>query len=130
MVEYDPHMREVLNEILTGENYVVTAAGSGEDAIEVLKTVEFDLVITDLNMGRISGIGVLKKVKELNPYTMVVITTANSNVAYAIEALRLRADDYMLKPFDLSELLHRVSLCLEKESSSARHCNEHIKAVY
>jgi two-component system response regulator PilR (NtrC family) len=112
VVDDDPNILAVNNDILVGEGYNVTTAGSGENAIEVLGEKRFDLVITDINMGPISGISVLKKAKELNPETMVIVTTGNTDVNYAIEALRLDADDYLLKPVRMSELLERVAHCL------------------
>ncbi len=117
LVEDDPHLLNVTYEILDYENYQVTTATSGEAAINTLCENDFDLVITDLNLGQISGISVLKKAKELNPGTTVIIMTGNIDVAYAIEALRLNADDYLLKPFNLYDLLDRVSQCLKKASS-------------
>ncbi len=117
LVEDDPHLLYVTYEILEYENYQVTTAINGEAAINALSKNDFDLVITDLNLGQVSGISILKKAKELNPGTTVIIMTGNIDVAYAIEALRLNADDYLLKPFNLYDLLDRVSLCLKKASS-------------
>ena len=112
LVDDDPNILAVNNDILASEGYKVTTAKSGETAIEALGEKRFDLVITDINMGKISGISVLKKAKELNPATMVILTTGNTDVNYAIEALRLHADDYLLKPFRMHELLERVAHCL------------------
>ncbi len=114
LVDNDSHMLEVIDEILVDENYQVIRATSGEAAIELLNTKDFDLVITDLKMGKANGIAVLKRVKELNHETMVIIMTGNTDVAFAIEALRLDADDYLLKPFNMDYFLDRVSNCLEK----------------
>ncbi len=127
LVDDDPHMLDVTHEILADEGYHITTAMSGEAAIEALNTKDFDLVITDLNMGQVNGISVLKKAKELKPETMVIITTASSDVAYTIEALRLNANDYILKPFKLIDLLHRVSLCFEKSLSLGLHHSKHIR---
>ena len=112
LVDDDSHMLEVIDEILLEENYQVIRATSGEAAIELLNTKDFDLVITDLNMGKANGIAVLKRAKELNHETMVIIMTGNTDVAFAIEALRLDADDYLLKPFNIDYFLDRVSIAL------------------
>ena len=112
LVDDDSHMLEVIDEILLEENYQVTRATSGEAAIELLNTKDFDLVITDLNMGKANGIAVLKRAKELNHETMVIIMTGNTDVAFAIEALRFDADDYLLKPFNIDYFLDRVSIAL------------------
>ncbi|MCK5186791.1 MAG: response regulator [Deltaproteobacteria bacterium] len=112
LVDDDSHMLEVIDEILLEENYQVIRATSGEAAIELLNTKDFDLVITDLNMGKANGIAVLKRAKELNHETMVIIMTGNTDVAFAIEALRLDVDDYLLKPFNIDYFLDRVSIAL------------------
>ncbi len=117
LVDDDPKLLYLTYEILEYENYQVTTATNGEAAINMLCENDCDLVITDLNLGQTSGISVLKKAKELNPGTKVIIMTGNADVAFAIEALRLNADDYLLKPFDLYDLLDRVSHCLNNSSS-------------
>jgi DNA-binding response OmpR family regulator len=63
-------------------------------------------------MGKANGIAVLKRAKELNHETMVIIMTGNTDVTFAIEALRLNADDYLLKPFNMDYFLDRVSIAL------------------
>jgi DNA-binding response OmpR family regulator len=117
IVEDNPNLLYLTYEILEHENYQVTTATNGEAGIKALSENYFDLVITDLNMGQVNGISVLKKAKELNPGTTVIIMTASVDVAFAIEALRLNADDYLLKPFNIYGLLDRVSHCLKKASS-------------
>ena len=112
LADDDSHMLGVIDEILVDENYQVIRATSGEAAIELLNTKDFDLVITDLNMGKANGIAVLKRAKELNHETMVIIMTGNIDVTFAIEALRLNADDYLLKPFNMDYFLDRVSIAL------------------
>jgi DNA-binding response OmpR family regulator len=105
------HILELYDEILSEEGYQLTKATSGEMAIEALENQPFDMIITDLNMGTMNGLKVLKKAKELHPETMVIVMTGNTEIDYAIEALRLHADDYILKPFRIHHLLKRVSHC-------------------
>ena len=100
-------------EILSGEGYQLAKAKSGEMAIKALEKQVFDMVITDLNMGTVSGLEVLKRAKEVHPETMVIVMTGNSDIEYAIKALRLHADDYILKPFRIHHLLKRVSHCFK-----------------
>ena len=118
LVEDNLCLREIVCQILT-DDYRITEAESGEEAIEALQSKDFDLVITDLNMGEVNGIQVLKKAKELNPETMVIIMTANHDVTCYHEALGLDACGYLLKPFKLTDLLERVSQCLRKRESTA-----------
>jgi len=114
VVDDDPHMLEIVCVILGDKGYHITPATSGEDAINALNTKHYDLVITDLNMEKMSGIEVLKKAKELDSETMVIIMTANLDKTFATEAFRSGACDYLLKPFNLDDLLSRVSKCLLK----------------
>jgi ActR/RegA family two-component response regulator len=107
----------ILNAIgvaLSDQGYCVKTSSSAEAAVEAMNTEDYDLVITDLNLGCANGIAILRKAKELNPKTMVIILTGNADVTFAIDALRLGADDYMLKPCDLDVLLRRVAKCLER----------------
>jgi DNA-binding NtrC family response regulator len=111
LVDDNLHILELYKEILSGEGYQLTKATSGEMAIEALERQEFDMIITDLNMGKMSGLNVLKRAKEVHPETMVIVMTGNTDIEYAIEALRLHADDYILKPFRIHHLLKRVTHC-------------------
>ena len=96
------------------EGYDITTAENGESAIAKLKEKRFDLVITDLIMEGLDGIQVLKQAKKSDPELPVIILTGYGDMTSAIDALRLGADDYLLKPSDVGELFFRVSGCLEK----------------
>ena len=111
LVDDNLHILELYEEILSGEGYKLTKAKSGEMAIEAIEDQAFDMIITDLNMGNVNGLKVLKRAKEVHPETMVIVMTGNTDIEYAIEALRLHADDYILKPFRIHHLLKRVSHC-------------------
>ena len=111
LVDDNLHILELYKEILSGEGYQLTEATSGEMALEALESQTFDMIITDLNMGTMNGLKVLKRAKEMHPETMVIVMTGNTEIEYAIEALRLHADDYILKPFRIHHLLKRVSHC-------------------
>lgn len=121
LVEDNLHLRELTYEILEDAGYQVTTTTCGEAAIKTLCNKDFDLVVTDLNMGAVNGISVLKKAKELNPATKVIIMTGNSDVRHVIEALRYNANDYILKPVNLGDLLTRVYHCIGKPSSLDLH---------
>ncbi len=114
LVDDDPIITEGTGSDLEEKGYEVTTADSGEKAIELLNKSSFDLVITDLVMEPMNGIGVLRKSKEINPEIMVIILTGFGDMTSAINSLRLDADDYMLKPCEPEEMYFRVSSCLEK----------------
>ena len=115
------HIRQMLYEVLKDQGYHTATAPNGEAALEIMSSHTFDLVITDINMGRINGIEVLKKAKSLRPQPRVIIATGNPDVTYAIEALRCNADDYLLKPFKIADLLDRISRCLTKSVPRPAH---------
>lgn len=100
---------------LEGEGYEVSLAENGEEGIAILRENYFDLIITDLMMEGLNGLEVLKAAKEIDPEVAVVILTGYGEVASAIEALRLGAADYLLKPCDCHELNLRIAKCLEQQ---------------
>jgi DNA-binding NarL/FixJ family response regulator len=108
-------IRKSLGRELRAEGYEVTAVESGEGAVALLEQKQVDLVITDLRMDGLDGIGVLKQTKAMAPELPVIILTGYGDMASAINALRLGADDYILKPCDMSELIFRMSRCFEKQ---------------
>jgi DNA-binding NtrC family response regulator len=115
LVDDDPFILEGIGEDLESNGYQVTRASSGESAVDLLESTPFDMVITDLVMDSTDGIQVLKKTKELNAETQVIILTGFGDMDSAIEALRSQADDFLLKPCESQEMLFRVRNCLEKQ---------------
>jgi YesN/AraC family two-component response regulator len=103
--------------MIQGEGYSVTTADNGKGAIDLVHQTLFDLVITDLVMPAIDGMQVLQSVKKIRPDTMVIILTGQADLAATIEALRLDADDFLLKPCDPQELFFRIKKCFEKLES-------------
>ena len=114
IADNDPLTTELVSEGLIENGFQVTAVSTGADALEIYQNENPDLVITDLVMDRIDGIDVLKKSKECNPDTMVIILTGYGDMTSAIDALRLNADDYLLKPCEAEEIYFRVGRCLER----------------
>ncbi len=98
------------------QGFSVTAAASGSEAIEALQEKQYDVLITDLMMTGIDGLTVLKAAKTLAPLTSVIILTGYGDMHSAIDALRLGADDFTLKPCEIEELVFRIRRCLEKRS--------------
>lgn len=92
-------VRNFLAETLRRKKFDVATAENGNKAISLLKDQTFDLVITDMKMPDITGIDLLRKVKELSPDTIVVIITAFGSIENAVDAMRLGAFNYLIKPF-------------------------------
>ncbi|MBW1690001.1 MAG: sigma-54-dependent Fis family transcriptional regulator [Deltaproteobacteria bacterium] len=103
VVDDELSMREFLEILLTKEGYAVSCAENGEDACTILDGEAFDLVITDIRMDTIDGLGVLRKVKEVNPETPVIIISAYATAETAVEAMKEGAYDYIPKPFEVEE---------------------------
>lgn len=114
MVDDDPAILRMIGKALEKKGYQITAASHGQTAIDLISTKGFDLILTDMVMAPIDGLEVLRKTKEISPDTVVIILTGYADVHFAVEALRLKADDYLIKPVDLDKLFFRVSSCLEK----------------
>ena len=103
VVDDELSMREFLEIVLTKEGYEVHFAASGEEAYSILEKEAFDLVITDIRMEDIDGLGVLRKVKEVNAETPVIIISAFATAETAVEAMKDGAYDYIPKPFNVSD---------------------------
>ncbi len=114
LVDDDYFVLNGIGKYLSNKGYEVITADSGEKGVELLDEMSFDMVITDLAMEKINGIGMLKKTKEVSPDTMVIILTGYGNLNSAIEAIRSDADDYILKPCEPLKIGTRVSQCFEK----------------
>lgn len=93
----------VLCQVLEEEGFEVIAVHSGEEALEVYRQNSFDLAIVDINLPGMNGIELMKKLKDLNGDTEVVIITGNGSLSTAISSIRAGAYDYLMKPFDKIE---------------------------
>lgn len=115
-VDDEEVIRKSFSRELQLEHFEVTAVASGGEAISALENGQYDLVVTDLMMPGIDGFGVLKAAKRLAPFTSVIILTGYGDMGSAIDALRLGADDFTLKPCEVEELVFRIRRCLEKRN--------------
>ncbi len=97
-------MRESLAGWLERDGHYIETAASGEEALERINAFRFDILLVDIKMEGISGLDVLKQVKESDPDVAVVMITAYGSIPSAIEAMKNGAYDYLLKPFDPNEL--------------------------
>jgi two-component system, NtrC family, response regulator PilR len=118
VVDDDKSMREFLEILLTKDGYQVTLAENGEKGCEALNAHTFDLVITDIRMKDINGIGVLKMAKQVNPDTVVVMISAFATADTAVEAMREGAYDYIPKPFKVKDLKKIVKDALKSRKAT------------
>jgi DNA-binding response OmpR family regulator len=112
LVDDDKVLLDTMGRMMAGAGYTTFTVSTGDSALEALFRDDFDLVITDLNLRGASGLTVLEKAKADNPDTLVFIFTPNHDVDSSIKALRLGADDYLLKPDHAGELLPRATKAL------------------
>jgi response regulator RpfG family c-di-GMP phosphodiesterase len=110
----EAHLRRVLVRLMQGEGFTCHEAPNGRAALELLERVPATLVISDLHMPELDGMGLLREVRERLPDTAVIMITAVADVATAVSALAVGAMDYLTKPFHLDEVRARVRQALEK----------------
>ena len=109
-------MRESLAGWLERDGHEVEKAASGEEALKILKESRFDILLVDIKMEGMSGLDVLKQVKETDPDVEIVMITAYGSIATAIEAMRNGAYDYLLKPFEPDELGILIEKIIEHQA--------------
>jgi len=114
VVDDEPDMVWILTNTLENKGYRVITADGGKKAIQRIKKNSPDLTLLDIRMPEIDGIQVLEKVREINPMMPVIIITAYADVENAVQAIKLGAYDYFVKPFNNSELLFIIEQALEK----------------
>jgi DNA-binding NtrC family response regulator len=105
--------RESLVELFRDEGYDVHEARDGNAAISIIDKVDLDLVLTDLMMPGADGIAVMTHVRDVSPQTLVMIMSAHATVETAIQAIRLGAQDYLLKPLIFDEVLRKTRQLIE-----------------
>lgn len=104
VVDDERTLRESCASFLEAEGYAVQVCGKGDDAKRLLRTQQFDIVLLDLYMGRVSGLELLEICLEAHPATIAIVMTGNPTVSSSIEALRAGAWDYLPKPFSATHL--------------------------
>ncbi len=115
LVEDNETLRAGIRVSLEESGYNVQDAATGEEAVRRLEAEPFHVVVTDIRLGDLTGVDILKKAKEINSETEVILMTAYATVETAVQALRLGAFDYIQKPFELEHLKHRVRTALKME---------------
>jgi two-component system response regulator HydG len=114
VVDDQRNMRATTAMLLRTDGYTVFEAGTGEEALQHLSGGSIDLLLTDLKMEPMDGLTLLKRALEVAPRLQVIMMTAFGSIESAVEAMRLRAYDYVTKPFKENELRLRVERALER----------------
>ncbi|MCK6605185.1 MAG: response regulator [Ignavibacteriaceae bacterium] len=114
IVDDEDNLRTAVKKILQMEGYTVSTAENGTKGISIGSSDDFDVVLIDLKMPDISGMEVLARLRQVKPNTSYYIATAYASYETAVEAIKLGAEGYILKPFTPDELLHDIRKGIEK----------------
>ena len=114
VIEDDPSILRGLQLNLGMEGYTVRSAGDGETGLQLARTEQPDLVVVDVMLPRMGGLEVLREIRQADPDLPVLILSAKGQESDKVAGLQLGADDYMVKPFGLKELLARIDALLRR----------------
>ena len=114
IVDDDKNIRRLLTAVLETENYSVSTAENGEDALKVLDQTHIDLIILDIMMPKMDGYAFITLLREQNPYMPVLMLTAKQLPEDKHRGFLAGTDDYMTKPIDETELLLRIKALLRR----------------
>jgi DNA-binding response OmpR family regulator len=126
VIEDDPSILRGLQLNLGMEGYAVRSAGDGEAGLALARSERFDLLVVDLMLPRLSGLELIRELRRDDPDLPVLILSAKGQESDKVAGLQLGADDYMVKPFSLKELLARIGALLRRhrvrgDSGTQRH---------
>ena len=108
LVEDEPGLVLTLTDRLTREGYLVESTSDGESALARASTEAFDLLVLDVMLPRLGGFDVLRELRKQSVETPVIMLTARGQIVDKVAGLKLGADDYVTKPFEMVELLARI----------------------
>ncbi len=136
IVDDDEFMRTSLRTELEEEGFNVALAVNGTQAVTLAREGHFDLILCDVRMPDIDGIETISAIREVNPAARAIMITAYASADTPVSALKLRVDDYLMKPFSFSELLRSIRAALvrlrQKESMAdgvAHYCGSFMKII-
>jgi DNA-binding response OmpR family regulator len=118
IVEDEPELRRVLAQALREDGYAVDEAADGEDGLHKAVTWDYDVILLDLMLPKLDGLSVLARLRKERT-TPVIILTARDAVPERVRGLDLGADDYVVKPFDLVEVLARTRALIRRAAGNA-----------
>lgn len=114
LVEDEEHLHEALKLNLELEGYEVSSAMDGKKALDTLQNAVFDLIILDIMLPSVDGFTIIEKLRLNNNQTPILVLSAKNSSFNRVQGLKLGADDYLNKPFNLEELLLRVAKLIQK----------------
>jgi diguanylate cyclase (GGDEF)-like protein len=124
IIDDDHNLGKTLSDILSSKNYTTFSATTGSEGLSILEHHTFSVALIDLNLPDVSGIDVLERIKTKSPSTEAIILTANASLSSAIEATNRGAFSYLLKPYEIEQLLLTISHAIEKVESEKKIINQ------
>jgi len=121
VVEDEPDLLKGLTHALRRAGYAVDTAADGEDGLHKAQTTDYDAIVLDVMLPRLDGWEVLARLRE-SKHTPVLLLTARDRSADRVRGFDTGADDYLIKPFDLPELLARLRALIRRSAGQARAC--------
>jgi two-component system response regulator PilR (NtrC family) len=136
VVDDDAGVRTMLSTVLGDEGYIVEAVENGKQAVKTCEKSSFDVALIDIELPDMKGTELLNKLKRIQPKMIRIIITGHPSLENAMKAVNERADGYVLKPFEVTELLQKIRRLLEEKtneylriSTEAAHEKEKTPAV-
>ena len=120
IIEDEPSLQDILQQYLQKERYIVETAGTFNEAITKIEDYEYSCILLDIMLPDGNGLSLLKHLKALNKKDNVIILSAKDSIDDKVTGLELGADDYLPKPFDLSELNARIKSVLRRKHSGGQ----------
>ena len=122
IAEDEKDLNKILAERLKAEHYSVDSCYDGQEALDYLASAEYDAVILDIMMPLLDGLSVLKAMRRKNDSTPVLLLTAKDSIEDRVQGLDAGANDYLVKPFAVEELLARIRVLLRKPAETPKTC--------
>lgn len=123
VVEDEPDMNRIITKKLAVEGYATDACFNGEEALAYIEAAEYDAVILDIMMPKLDGVAVLRRIRAAGNATPVIFLTARDAVADRVAGLDEGANDYLVKPFSLEELMARIRALIRGTGAAASATN-------
>lgn len=122
IAEDEKDLNKILTDRLKAENYSVDSCYDGQEALDYLASAEYDAVILDIMMPLLDGLSVLRTMRRKNDSTPVLLLTAKDSIEDRVQGLDAGANDYLVKPFAVEELLARIRVLLRKPAETPKTC--------
>jgi len=120
IVDDEERFRTTMGKLLKARGLEADTAGSGPEALERLKSNPYDVMILDVRMPQMGGVQVLSEIRKVDPDIEVIIMTGYASVDTAKEIMKLGAYDYMLKPYQIDELIEKIDLAFDRKVARKR----------